>query len=128
MKRERIANICLVGSLLLAAVLLFFALRGCGAEPGTQFEIRVDGKLYGRYALGVERTVQVEDLLTVRVEQGRVYVTESNCPQGSCVRHAPISRVGERILCLPQRVEIRICGEGEPDFVLRVPGTEAAHG
>ena len=53
--------------------------------------------------------------LTVRVENGTVRVSESNCPGGDCVRTGAVSRVGQSIVCMPGRVVVKIIGEESAD-------------
>ncbi len=49
--------------------------------------------------------------LTVCVQDGTVYVSESNCRDGICRTTAPISRGGQTIVCAPAGVVVRINGE-----------------
>lgn len=54
------------------------------------------------------------------ISAGSVSVAESNCPGGDCVHSGRISDAGRSIVCLPNKVEIRIVGaEDEVDFVVR---------
>lgn len=55
----------------------------------------------------------------VRIENGQVAVIESNCPGEDCVHRGWIQQAGQSIVCLPNRMEIRIEGESEVDFVMR---------
>lgn len=52
---------------------------------------------------------------TVVAEKGRIRVESSNCPGENCVHTGWISQPGRVIVCLPNRVEIRITGESEVD-------------
>lgn len=56
---------------------------------------------------------------TVVIQGGRVAITKSDCPGADCVHSGWISSMGRSIVCLPNRVEIRITGEAEVDFVVR---------
>ena len=47
------------------------------------------------------------------IENGTVRVTEADCPDALCVRHTPISRPGQSILCLPHRVAVTVTGDGD---------------
>ncbi len=49
--------------------------------------------------------------LTVCVENGEIFVSESDCRDGICRGTHPISRSGQSIVCLPAGVMIRISGE-----------------
>lgn len=44
----------------------------------------------------------------VIVENGTIQVVKSDCPDRICVNHAPISKKGEVIICLPHKLEITI--------------------
>ncbi len=44
------------------------------------------------------------------IEGGQVRITEADCPDALCVRHAAISRPGQSILCLPHRVAVTVVG------------------
>ena len=55
----------------------------------------------------------------VRIEGGRVCIHASDCPGADCVHSGWISQQGRSIVCLPNRVEIRIAGQSDVDFVVR---------
>ena len=56
---------------------------------------------------------------TIAVQNGKVAVIASDCPGEDCVHSGWISRPGRSIVCLPNRVEIRITGRSDVDFVVR---------
>ena len=45
------------------------------------------------------------------IENGTARIDEADCPDALCVHHAPISRPGQSILCLPHRVAVTVVGE-----------------
>ncbi|MBR0063382.1 MAG: NusG domain II-containing protein [Oscillospiraceae bacterium] len=47
---------------------------------------------------------------TVVIRGGEVWVEDSDCPGGDCMRMGRKSRAGETIFCLPNRVEVRLSG------------------
>ena len=58
-----------------------------------------------------ERVVELDDgvyHLTVRINDGGVYVSDSDCPGQDCVHTGAISRAGQSIVCLPAQVVISI--------------------
>lgn len=96
-------------ALLLTAIGLtvWFAVR----PKGAQAEVYVDGVL--RYSLSLERDTELDILdgsMTLRVENGAVCVVRSDCSEQLCVHSAPISSEGGIIVCLPNRVVIKITG------------------
>ena len=56
--------------------------------------------------------------LTVVIENGEVFVKESDCPDGVCVAGGRISKSGETILCAPAKILLTVKGgDGNVDFV-----------
>ena len=62
----------------------------------------------------------------VTVQNGTVRVSHSNCPGTDCVFMQPISSPGRTLVCLPNRVEIRVVNadgtaqsDDDVDFVVR---------
>ena len=111
MSKPVLRNIILIVSVLAVSALLFIAFYS-GRSAGRSFEITVNGKLYGTYALDKDITVDVDGLCTVSVKDGAVSVIDSACSGKDCVHHKPISMSGERIVCLPNGVVIRVTGDG----------------
>ncbi|MBR6524961.1 MAG: NusG domain II-containing protein [Clostridia bacterium] len=83
-----------------------------------------DGEKLHTFPLNENRIFDVtgEYLNTVEIQNGSVCVKDSNCPGQDCVHLGSIQDAGRTLVCLPNRVEIRIEGaeaETEVDFVLR---------
>ena len=58
-----------------------------------------------------ERVVALDDgvyHLTVRINDGGVYVSDSDCPGQDCVHAGVIRQAGQSIVCLPAQVVISI--------------------
>ena len=55
--------------------------------------------------------------MDVVIENGKVRVENSVCPSGSCEHSAAVSKKGESIICLPNKILIQISGEGETDAI-----------
>jgi hypothetical protein len=85
-------------------------------EAGSSAKVIIEsgGDLYARYPLAEDRTVVVpapkqnESYNVVVISGGTVAVTEASCKNQVCVRHSSISRPGENIVCLPNRLVVRI--------------------
>lgn len=105
-----------------AGLSLLLALRAAGADTVT-VEIRRDGELLQSVPLTRDGTYTVEGDYqnVVVVRDGAVWVEESTCPGADCVHSGPIRDAGRAIVCLPNRVEIRLVG-GAPSDVDMVVG------
>ncbi|MDD5089849.1 MAG: NusG domain II-containing protein [Candidatus Wallbacteria bacterium] len=55
--------------------------------------------------------------LRLRFENNTVRVEKSSCPAGICRHHGSISRPGEVIICLPNRVSVKITGSSIVDTI-----------
>ena len=53
--------------------------------------------------------------VVIIIEDEKVYVSESSCKNQYCVEHAPISKSGESIVCLPNQVVVKIYGAEKSD-------------
>ena len=108
-------------------------------EAGSSSKVIIEsgGDLYARYPLSEDRTVvvpapkqiaadapsadtdgeasaQYDYYNVVVISGGTVSVTEASCKNQVCVKHGVISRPGESIVCLPNRMVVRIeNGSGE---------------
>lgn len=72
-------------------------------------EIYVDGQLKYILDLSQDKTVQLLDgKMTVQVSGGKIFVKESDCKEQLCVHSAPITNVGGMIVCLPNKVIIKV--------------------
>ena len=110
--------------LLLLSVGVIFATAGRGA--GMKAIVTVDGKKAAVLLLGVEDSLEVEGPLGVtKMESGAmgVAIVSSPCPLKYCVRQGYAKRTGQVIVCVPNRIAIRITGgSGSKDGVDGVSG------
>ena len=86
-------------------------------EKGT---ITVDGKEYGTYSLAEDQTIQINDTNVCEIKDGKVSMTEANCPDHLCMKQKAIDSTGGTIVCLPNKVVI----EGEKSTSSGESGTE----
>lgn len=83
-------------------------------RSGAQAVVSRGGEELGRYPLDTPARVPVQGAngfsLILVVEDGAAHVESSTCPDLICQRHAPISRAGQAILCLPGQVSVTVEG------------------
>lgn len=112
-----IAAILVAVAIAAGAMLLF---RG----EGGAVTVEVNKQVVGTYSLAEDRVVDIPggdgEFNRLVIRDGKAFMETATCPDGICVSHRPISRVGESIVCLPHRVIVKVIGEGggeEPDIV-----------
>lgn len=110
-------DVIFIGGLLAAAVLLLVLMRAFSGEKGAYVEITVDSELYGTYALTENQKVEIEidgrvaNILTI--QDGTASMTEADCPDLLCVHQKEISKENETIVCLPNKVVVKVIGAKE---------------
>lgn len=110
MKKGDMAVIFIV--LILTAGL--FGFRLFGRIAGECVLISVDGS-ESTYRLSEDRSVLLESedgKCTVVIEDGKVFVKHSDCPEKSCMNMGKISKKGEVIACAPLKIYVKITGNG----------------
>ena len=120
-KKKYTRDLILVGILLAAALLMFFVVRsnqekatGTGAEA----VVTVDGQEIGRYPLKKNGTFPLNGGSNILVvENGEAWVSEADCPDKVCMGMGKISRNGEFIACLPNRLIVVVEGGEEQALV-----------
>ena len=119
-KKKYTRDLILVGALLLLALLLFFLVRNGqdrATGTGAVAVVTVDGAEVGRYPLNKSGTFPLNNGSNILVvENGEAWVSEANCPDKVCMGMGKISRNGEFIACLPNRLIVVVEG-GEPALV-----------
>ncbi len=105
---------------LLAAAALLLVLRPRAQEGPLTAVITVDGQetavlpLSGAGVPTEETTLRLDVPYPLTVAYGPegIRVSEAQCPGGDCLHTGRISRAGQQIVCLPNRVIISIRGGG----------------
>ncbi len=108
-------------TVLLVAISLFFAFKLLNNDNGNYVVITVDGNTYGSYSLEENRTVEITDKAgkttnILKITDGKAKMIKASCPDLICVHQKEISLVNESIICLPNKVVIKIEGENESEL------------
>ena len=105
----------------IAILVAVFFWTSFGSEEAGVVTVYQDGKLIREISLNETTEFVVEGDYTnvISVEDGKAAIIESDCPGTDCVHSGWIHEPGRSIVCLPNRVEIRIEGASEVDFVVR---------
>lgn len=97
--------------------LVFYFFRG---QMGAQVKVTVDGVLYDTYSLEKEQEIAIEKdgVVTNRlvIRDGVADMIEADCPDKLCVHQKAISKTGETIVCLPNKVVAEIIGSEESEL------------
>ncbi len=101
--------------LCLLTALIFYILFGCIFSLGSASMVRitVDGQVYGEYALA-DKTVDVKTEFghnTIEITKDGAYVSFADCPDKIDVKSGKISKPGQIIICVPNRLSVQMIDE-----------------
>lgn len=105
---------------LIALALSLFVFNTLHAQSGATVEISVDGEPYASYPLSENRDVTIkkgERQNVVRIRDGKVWMEEASCKNQVCVEEGAISQTSQTIVCLPNRVVVRISAQKSDDGI-----------
>ena len=94
-----------------AALLMLLVLQINRGEEGNRIQVILDGKIYGTYSLEKNQVIEIEEgsfYNKIRVEDGKAYMEEANCPDGYCEEQGKISRHTQTIVCLPHKLVVEV--------------------
>lgn len=107
-------DIILIGSILLAASVGWLALQLLGRQEGRTLRITVDGEEYGTWSLAEDDVIDVDTEYghnRVRIESGKAYMEEADCPDGYCRKQGSVHTRAESIICLPHKLVAEVLDE-----------------
>ena len=106
-------DIILIASVLALAIALFLLVE-LTKEEGAGVTVKVDGVKVAEYSLSKNGTYPLNGGTNILViENGKAYLTDANCPDKLCVHQGKISRTGETITCLPNKLTVTVFGAEE---------------
>ena len=111
-------------SLVLVLAAVIFASYFVVSKPVEKAKVQIyhNNELIKEFALNsterIEYIIDDEYYNKIVIEDGEVYFSEGNCPGTDCVHSGKISKPGRSLVCLPNKVEIRITGDSDVDIEL----------
>ena len=92
----------------------------------TYAEITVNGELYSKIPLSDHKGEEYVDISIdghknkILIEDDTIRMIDADCPDSLCIYQGKISRVGQSLVCLPNKVMIEIKGDfvDDDDIIL----------
>lgn len=109
--------------ILAAALISWFAVYKLGESADKRrIVIEVDGRVYKTIPMNLrmdrqEIHIELEDgkYIDIVIDEKGAYVSDVICPDRICQKTGLVSRVGQSIVCLPNKVIVYIEGETESE-------------
>lgn len=112
-------DLILLGLVLLVGIglaIVFFLI-----PDGGYVKVTIDGQLYSNYSLAEERTVKIESpdggVNILHISEGKAWLSDCSCPDRTCEHMGKISKKGQSIICLPNKVIVSIEGKHSEDEI-----------
>ena len=119
MEKLKKADILVIILIVIASFLIYFFINKLSKEDANiskKVVITVDGKIFKEVPLTKDTDEKI-DINTVYgkneviIEKGEVHMHESNCQDKICMKMGKISIPGDSIICLPNRVMVKIVSD-----------------
>ena len=112
-RRKIIADLILIFCVVLVALSVFLV-AFLTSEDGAYVSVRIEDGESVRYSLSEDgEFVLLGGKNILVIKDGKAYMSHADCPDKTCVRTGGISKTGEQIICLPNKVYISIIGAEE---------------
>ena len=96
-------------------------LKGQDTDSDACVEVTIDGRAYGTYPLSKDDTIEIKNGDKVNIDytgymDGVADMTSADCPDHLCVKKKAISKEGESIICLPNKVVVTVKSDTKSDI------------
>ena len=110
-------NDCILIAVLILGALAVACIYHISGKEGKLARVYVDDTLTGEYLLSEEARIDINGYgggtNTLVIKDGAAFIEEADCPDKLCVHQGRISREGMELVCMPNRVVVRIAGKDE---------------
>lgn len=121
---KSVLKLLTTGDKILVAVLIILGITSIFAInkkrlPGETCTVEFSGDMKHYLKLSENQNLYVEGSMgktSIQIKNNKVRVTHSDCPEKICARTGWISNVGQIIVCVPNKVVIKIDGEKQDFF------------
>ncbi len=99
--------------LALFLILLFLILWAASSfgERGGRVSVSLDGEIVGIYHLTEDKKeIEIGEGNILTINNNEAYMSHADCPDKICIKRGKVSRSGEEIICMPNRVIVRVEG------------------
>lgn len=118
MKKNDVVLIAVIVILAFAAF-VGVSLYSASASGEGEAVVYLDGEEQGRYPLDQDCSIEIPSgdgkYNRLEIKDGQAAMAEATCPDKVCVKHRPVKKQGESLVCLPNKVVVEIENGGEPE-------------
>lgn len=112
-------DIILICTLLSVSVIFLIVLNVLNRQ-GDRAYVYTDGVKVYELPLSIDTSVEIEGFNgshnTLTVSGGYAYMSDATCPDKLCIHQGRINKTGQSIVCLPDRVVVKIEGKDGSEY------------
>ena len=118
-RNTAIRDIVLILAIALVGLCLLF-FNGRKTTPRSSVVVEVDGKTVASYPLDTDGVFVLNGgTNTLEIKDGKARISDADCPNMQCVRQGWISRGGQSIVCLPNKLIVTVTSSDRSvDYIL----------
>ena len=100
----------LISGIILIAFVIWLASSFFYSGESNYLRITVDNEVYGEYELTEDQEIAINDTNICAILHGNASMIFGDCPDKVCVHSLAISKSGQTIICMPNKVVLEIVG------------------
>lgn len=104
-------DLYLISVIILLAAVCRIAVMFMQKENGDMLRISVDQEIYGEYDLKENQKISIGETNICEIKDGCVRMLKGDCPDQVCVHSTEISKNGQTIICMPNKVVLEIISD-----------------
>jgi len=110
-------DICLIAFLCFGVAIGMVFLNSF--EEGTNVLVTLDGKQYTKASILNDRLIEMDaktGTMFIEISNGKVRVSKATCQSKICLRQGWISKTGQVIVCVPNKLIIELNSDNAPSL------------
>ncbi|MEE0686607.1 MAG: NusG domain II-containing protein [Lachnospiraceae bacterium] len=108
MRKKYIADIILVISLVILTLVTSIFIYKKQTSNKIYVEVSINGEITNKYSVDENIEIMLKTGNVLVIKDGNVCISNADCPDGLCVKQGTISKANESIICLPNKLVVRI--------------------
>lgn len=108
MRKKYIADIILVISLVILTLVTSIFIYKKQTSNKIYVEVSINGEITNKYSIDENIEIMLKTGNVLVIKDGNVCISNADCPDGLCVKQGTISKANESIICLPNKLVVRI--------------------
>lgn len=108
MRKKYIADIILVISLVILTLVTSIFIYKKQTSNKIYVEVSINGEITNKYSIDENIEIMLKTGNVLVIKDGNVCISNADCPDDLCVKQGTISKANESIICLPNKLVVRI--------------------